>query len=316
MSVQTITAVREFIIIGQDQGDCFQLWDVAPAPADPTKRAIALEELGVDVADALGDLHTEYATSARAAVDQLLGQLRERSGLDSYGLHPGSNLDAYGQGDAEPASTPAPEDVPYGSADALAACWDSAYRVHASSAPGLPVFNIDGLPGYHHVEIRDRVRAGIINSNLAWPMTNVLVKIAPIGRPEKVACSALDLAVACAVLAAAGDIHPDSLTGVTLIGELGLDGRLRVPRGLQDLPAALRATGNTTVIVPDGSTDDAAHHGYRVITATSLNQVLGILAGNWHHSSDCVHCGDDGASAPAHAPCVPAARCAACPAPF
>ncbi|MFF4292113.1 magnesium chelatase domain-containing protein [Streptomyces vinaceus] len=313
MSIQTSTQPREFIIVGQDQGADYILWDVALAPVDPTKRAIVLEELGVDAMDALGQVHTEYATSPRAAVDQLLAQRREQTGLDSYGLNPQSNLDSYGPAEPQPAGEP----EPYGTADALASSFDSGYRIHANSTPGLPVFNVDGLGGFHHIEIRDRVRAGIINSGLTWPMANLLVKVTRIGQSNKVGSSALDLAIACATLAAAGDIPTESLAGVTLVGELGLDGRLRVPRGLEQLPAALAGTGTGTVIVPDGSYDDAARHGYRVLTAGSLNEVLGLLAGNWHHPSDCIHCDqdEDMASTP-HAMCLPDRRCDSCPAPF
>ncbi|KPI33289.1 hypothetical protein OV450_1377 [Actinobacteria bacterium OV450] len=315
MSIIDTTDVREFIIVGQDQGDSYLLWDVAPAPTNPTKRAIVLEELGVDAMDALGSVHTEYAASPRAAVDQLIDRRRETTGIDSYALHPKSDLDNYRPAAPQPAN----DTEPYGAADAIGTAWDSGYHVHASSTPGLPVFNVDGLGGLHHVEIRDRVRAGIINSGLTWPLTNVYVQVTRIGQSTKVAGSALDLAIACATLAAAGDIHPDALAGVTLVGELGLDGRLRVPRGMEYLHALLPTTGTDTVIVPTGSTDDAAHHGYRVIQAGSLNEVLGILAGNWHHPADCLHClhvGRDGTTTPTHATCTPARRCDSCPAPF
>ncbi|WP_329361196.1 magnesium chelatase domain-containing protein [Streptomyces sp. NBC_01483] len=42
--------------------------------------------------------------------------------------------------------------------------------------------------------------------------------------------SAVDLAIACAIPAAAGHVNPRALKRTLLIGELGLDGRVRDPR--------------------------------------------------------------------------------------
>ncbi|WP_086728359.1 hypothetical protein [Streptomyces carpinensis] len=82
----TTTEAREFIIVGQDQGTGYTLWDIAPAPTDPARRAAALEEIGVEAADAFGSVNTEFGTTAREAPDKFLAGMREQSGLDDYGL--------------------------------------------------------------------------------------------------------------------------------------------------------------------------------------------------------------------------------------
>lgn len=102
MSIQTTTPVREFIIVGQDQGTGYTLWDVAPAPTDPARRAAVLEELGVDAMDALGQVSTEWATTPRQAVARLLETLREQTGLDDYGLTPDSRTENLGPEEPTP----------------------------------------------------------------------------------------------------------------------------------------------------------------------------------------------------------------------
>ncbi|MFI0827262.1 hypothetical protein ACH4Q7_22715 [Streptomyces roseolus] len=105
MSTNQNTTLREFIIVGQDQGTGFELWDVAPAPTDNRRRAIVLEEIGVDADDAFGSVNLEWATSPRAAVNQLITALRDQSGLDDYDLTPKSQTENLGPEEPMPATT-------------------------------------------------------------------------------------------------------------------------------------------------------------------------------------------------------------------
>lgn len=313
----SITETREFIIVGQDSGTSFTLWDVAPAPADPTKRDMALEEIGIDAHDAFGDVSTEYATNARAAVDRLVAKLRERYGCDDYALSPDSKLDNY-ESDSTP--QPAQEPEPFGRAHALSATRDSGYRIVATSTPGLPHFNVNGLPARSPRETTDRVRAGVINSGLVWPTTNVLVRISAIGQNgTRVGVSGLDLAITCSVLAAAGQLSSDCLAGVAMVGEMGLDGGVRVPYGLPSTVSRIVGGGTRTVIVPKASVRDLEYTGARTIGVSSLDEALAVLTGHWHHPQGCAHCTPGGEVDP-HQPCTSTTPCPACkdngPAPF
>src|SRR5215217_7900338 len=90
----------------------------------------------------------------------------------------------------------------------------------------------------------------------------------------------IDLALAAAVLAAAGTVSLDSVRGLVLLGELGLDGSVRGIRGV--LPAVLAAAraGHRQVVVPAANADEAALvDSIDVLAASTLAEVVEHLAG-------------------------------------
>ena len=96
--------------------------------------------------------------------------------------------------------------------------------VEADIQVGLPGFTVIGAVNSSSRELRDRVRAAVLNSGLAWPNRRVTVNVTPgAGRFG----SGLDLPVALAVLAADGQIPVAGLARVAAFGELGLDGTVR-----------------------------------------------------------------------------------------
>src|SRR6185312_17049049 len=69
---------------------------------------------------------------------------------------------------------------------------------------GLPAFTIVGLVDAAVREARERVHAAILNSGFEFPAGRVTANLAPGDVPK--AGAALDLALACAVLAATGQL--------------------------------------------------------------------------------------------------------------
>src|SRR5918992_5276764 len=98
-------------------------------------------------------------------------------------------------------------------------------RVEVHVSNGLPGFSVVGLPDATCRESRDRVRAALLSSGLPWPMRRVTVNLAPSGMRK--AGAGLDLPIAVALLAAAGELPVDAVADTAFIGELGLDGSLR-----------------------------------------------------------------------------------------
>jgi magnesium chelatase family protein len=120
--------------------------------------------------------------------------------------------------------------------------------VEAAITTGIPGLHLVGLPDAALNEARDRVRAAIFNSGEIWPNRHVTVSLFPASLPKK--GSSFDMAIAVAVLAAAEAVSPVACAGLVMIGELGLDGRVRAVPGV--LPAVLAAAGAgcRTVVVP------------------------------------------------------------------
>lgn len=150
-------------------------------------------------------------------------------------------------------------------------------EVQADLEPGVAAFTLVGLPDKSLVESRDRVRAAVVNSGAEWPQKKLTVGLSPASVPK--GGSGFDLAVACAVLGAAERIAPAAIADVVMIGELGLDGRVRPVRGV--LPAVLAAAeaGYRKVVVPEQTAGEAALvPGVSVLGVRSLRQLIAVLS--------------------------------------
>ncbi len=112
-----------------------------------------------------------------------------------------------------------------------------AVDVQVQVAPGLPAFNIVGLPDKAVSEAKERVRAALVASGLALPARRITVNLAPADLPKE--GSHYDLPIALGLMAAIGAIPHDALAGFTVLGELGLDGTIAAVAGA--LPAAIGA---------------------------------------------------------------------------
>ncbi|MGP9018277.1 YifB family Mg chelatase-like AAA ATPase [Streptomyces sp. BR1] len=149
-------------------------------------------------------------------------------------------------------------------------------EVQADLEPGVAAFTLVGLPDKSLSESRDRVRAAVVNSGADWPQKKLTVGLSPASVPK--GGSGFDLAVACAVLGAAERIDPRELADLVMIGELGLDGRVRPVRGI--LPAVLAAAeaGYQQVVVPEQAAAEASLvPGISVLGVRSLRQLIAVL---------------------------------------
>jgi magnesium chelatase family protein len=148
-----------------------------------------------------------------------------------------------------------------------------AVEVHA--ARGVPGLTIVGLPDASCREARDRVRAAVLASGSRWPDLRITVNLAP-SSTRKVG-SALDLAIAVAVLVAAGDLEAEMARDLAFVGELGLDGTVRSVPGIVPI---VDAVGTDEVVVPVAcATDAELVEGPRVRAVATLAELLGALRG-------------------------------------
>ncbi|MDR1999782.1 MAG: YifB family Mg chelatase-like AAA ATPase [Frankiaceae bacterium] len=144
--------------------------------------------------------------------------------------------------------------------------------IEAHIANGLPIVTVIGLGDKSVSEARERIQAAVANSGLPWPNRRVTIALLPADLPK--AGSRFDVAMALAVLAAAGAVPAEAVAGCVWVGELGLDGRLRATRGVLPAAVAARRAGVPMMIVPEANAAEAALlDGLEVRVAADLGQI-------------------------------------------
>ena len=128
-------------------------------------------------------------------------------------------------------------------------------EVQCAVTPGLPGFNVVGLPSRAVSEAKDRVRAALNAMGLALPAKRITVNLSPAALPKTGAH--FDLPIALAVLAAMEVVPADAALAAVSMGELALDGTILPVPGA--LPAALAAAeAECTLICPKDVGAEAA----------------------------------------------------------
>jgi magnesium chelatase family protein len=153
-----------------------------------------------------------------------------------------------------------------------------AVDVQVQVAMGNVAFVLVGLPDKAVAESRERVRAALTASGLAMPAKRVVVNLAPADLPKE--GSHYDLPIALGIMAAIGAIPADALAGFTVLGELGLDGRIAAVSGVLPAAVAANARGHG-LICPAASGSEAAWAGgdIEVIAPQSLIQLANHFKG-------------------------------------
>ena len=159
-------------------------------------------------------------------------------------------------------------------------------EVHLSQ--GLPALTIVGLPAAAVRESKDRVRSAIINSGFQFPNRRLTINLAPADLPKDGA--RLDLPIAIGILAASGQLEPETLSRFEFIGELALNGELRQVSGSLAVARAIKAEmlaacKNTEqdsslrqLIVPcDNGAEASRVDGVTILAAQNLKAVCNHL---------------------------------------
>jgi magnesium chelatase family protein len=151
-------------------------------------------------------------------------------------------------------------------------------EVEADLSPGLPAVVLTGLPDAALHEARDRVRAAVVNSGQTWPNRRITVNLQPATLPKH--GSGFDLAIACALLAGAGELPLAPMENVVVLGELGLDGAVRPVRGVLPMVAAAARAGITRMIVPLANAREAlVVPGVTVRAVDTLDRLVSFIRG-------------------------------------
>lgn len=162
-------------------------------------------------------------------------------------------------------------------------------QVEADITGGLPQFIMVGRLTSEVREAQDRVRTAFLNQKIDLPIGRITVNLSPADVLKS--GSRFDLPIALTILAAAGRIPRQALTGVMAVGEISLSGRICGISGV--LPTAIKARelGMKWLIVPKANVREGSiAEGLTVIGAETLNELLQILKGRLPEEAvPCLH---------------------------
>ena len=149
-------------------------------------------------------------------------------------------------------------------------------QVEVDVSSGLPGFNMVGFMSGEVREAGERVRVALKNMGYVIPASKITINLSPADiKKENVI---VDLPVAIGILTAMGEIREESLTGVMILGELGLDGEVKRINGTLPIVIKAREAGFSTVILPkENAREGAVIDGIRIIGVESLQEAVAYL---------------------------------------
>lgn len=128
--------------------------------------------------------------------------------------------------------------------------------VETDLSPGLPVFNVVGLPDATVRESKERIRAAIVNSGFKFPAKRITINLAPAGTKKE--GTHFDLPIAVGIMTSIGTIRKDRTAGYAFLGELSLDGGVNRINGALPLVIGLRNQGVEKIILPVQNAEEAS----------------------------------------------------------
>ncbi len=151
-------------------------------------------------------------------------------------------------------------------------------EVEVNAGYGDTIIVIVGLPDAAVKESRDRVMTALINSGFSFTFGRTTINLAP--ADVKKEGPSFDLPIAIGMVAASEQMESDQLENFVMVGELALNGAVRMVKGV--LPIALRARsqGKVGILVPpENAAEAAVVTGLQVIPVRNLREAVAFLEG-------------------------------------
>ena len=148
--------------------------------------------------------------------------------------------------------------------------------VEVHLAPGLPTFQIVGLPEAEVKESRERVRAALLTARFDFPARRITVNLAPADLPKE--SGRFDLPIALGILAASGQIPQDRLAAHEFAGELALTGELRPVRGALAMTLKAHRDGRAFILPTESAEEASLVQDAEIYPARTLLEVCAHLA--------------------------------------
>ena len=151
-------------------------------------------------------------------------------------------------------------------------------EVEVEAGEGMPGIHMVGLASSAVQEAKVRVLAAIRNVGLKLTARHVTVNLAP-GDLRKEG-TGFDLPIAVALLCAQGGDVTADLSGIHMVGELGLSGEVRAVRGVLPLAIEARRVRARALVVPaPNGLEASVVEGLQVVAVEQFADVIAWLAG-------------------------------------
>ncbi len=154
--------------------------------------------------------------------------------------------------------------------------------VETDISTGLPGVDIVGLADTAVKEARERVKSAVKNCGFDFPISKIVINLAPASTRKDGAF--LDLPIAIGILTAMGMIRQETVDEYIFIGELSLDGTLRWVPGM--LPMVLEAyeRGYRNFVIPlENAPEASIVKGANIWPFKNLKEIYDFLIGIAEH---------------------------------
>lgn len=148
--------------------------------------------------------------------------------------------------------------------------------VEVDVSTGMPGFEMVGQLSNEVREARERVKVALKNAGIEIPAKRITISISPADMRKEGA--AYDLPIAIGVLVSLGYIPKDYVKDTLIVGELGLDGRVRSVKGILPIARKAKQSGLRRCIIPKANTKEGAIiDEIEIIGVTSLEETIAYL---------------------------------------
>ena len=148
--------------------------------------------------------------------------------------------------------------------------------VEADTSNGLPIFHMGGYLSSEVKEAGERVRTAIRHTGINIKPQKMVVNLSPADIRKRGA--SFDLPIAAALVLSMGIFPQERMEKTLVIGELGLDARVRKVKGILPIAAYAGKNGYKICIVPKENEEEGRIvNGVEILGVSSLHEVWDYL---------------------------------------
>lgn len=148
--------------------------------------------------------------------------------------------------------------------------------VEVDVSTGMPGFEMVGQLSNEVREARERVKVALKNTGIEIPAKRITISISPADMRKEGA--SYDLPVAIGVLISLGYIPKEYVKDTLILGELGLDGRVKPVKGILPIARKAKQSGLRRCVIPKGNArEGAVIEGIEIVGVTTLEETIAYL---------------------------------------